>query len=78
MTFRKSISCPDFIHLNEISNILAKNNFPPKTNTFSKFTFTDYDLRLKSYGKYISKKQKTSRDDRRNAIKRFYKFMSKL
>ena len=78
MTFRKSISCPDFIHLNEISNILNNNNFPPKTNTFSKFTYTNYDLRLKSYGNYVSKKQKTSRNERRNAIKRFYKFMSKL
>ena len=75
---KKSISCPELIHLNQISRIINYDNFPPKTNTFSKFTYTDYDLRLKSYGEYILKKQKTSKNERRNAIKRFYKFMSKL
>ena len=78
MNLKKSMSCPEFIHLKDINKKLGNIITIPKTNTFSNFTFSDYDLRLKSYGNYISKKQRTNRSDRRNAIFRFYKFMSKL
>ena len=76
--FKKSISCPDFVHLSNIYKIIYKNSFPPKINTFSNFTYSEYELRLKSYGNYVSKKQKTSRKERQNAIKRFYKFIKKM